>query len=87
MHRTIVARRVVSNTLRTDQETEILTLDLEDVKRALRQGEPDPSQDSGGHWQARKTELEMSAKYGSNSSMASYSSSNLPPQEYLDEIR
>jgi hypothetical protein len=88
-----VARRVITEKLRSQQDTQISIAELEDVNKAIKQGEPDPSGKKRNHWTHKKEVLERLAKYGVNTHFRTNRSGGLvedpkvPPQEFLDTIQ
>jgi hypothetical protein len=91
--RTIVARRVINEELCSQQETQRSIAELEDVNRAIKQGEPDPSGKQRTHWSHKKEVLEQLAKYGFNphfrrdQSGGPVEDPKVPSQELLDMIQ
>ena len=91
--RTIVARRVINEKLRPQQDTQIFIAELEDVNRSIKQGDPDTSVKQRTHWTHKKEVLEQLAKYGVNTHFRTSRSGGLvedpkvPPQEFLDTIQ
>jgi hypothetical protein len=84
---------VIAEKLCSQQETQISIAELEDVNRAIKQCEPDPSGKQGNHWKHKQEVLERLAKYGVNTHFPTNRSGGLvedpkvPPQEFLDTIQ